>query len=53
MIMQGAERAQRWAVEQMAGAVQLPAASAAAWQSTLLFLTLHAFFQISPKAAKV
>lgn len=51
--MQSAERAQSWAVEQMAGALQLPAASTEAWQSTLHFLTLQAFFVLGPKASKV
>ena len=51
--MQGAEKAQSWAVEQMAGALQLPAASAEAWQRTLRFLTLQAFFVLGPKASKV
>ena len=51
--MQGAERAQSWAIEQMADALQLPAASPEAWQSTLRFLALQAFFVMAPKSSKV
>ncbi|KAK9827786.1 hypothetical protein WJX74_002012 [Apatococcus lobatus] len=48
----GAERAQSWTIEQMAGALQLPAASSATWQSALHFLALQAFFVMGPKASK-
>ena len=38
-----------WAVEQLCGAVQLPAASAAVKQEALQFLATHAFFAVQAK----
>ena len=51
------DRARAWAVEQLCGAAQLPAASAETKTQALRFLATHAFFAGAPlkkpKAAKV
>ena len=51
------DRARAWAVEQLCGAAQLPAASAETKAQALRFLATHAFFAgaplTKPKAAKV
>jgi hypothetical protein len=51
------DKARAWAVEQLCGAVQQPAASAETKMQTLRFLATHAFFGSGqpkkPKAAKV
>ena len=51
------DRARAWAVEQLCGAAQLPAAAAETRTQALRFLATHAFFAGAPlkkpKAAKV
>lgn len=43
------DKGRTWAVEQLCGAVQLPAASAAVKEEALHFLATHAFFSVQAK----